>query len=152
MLNLPHCLLRSCRSLSYSVNKDRIIMSPDVGLYLSDKVCGGVVHGKYPTAKGCSYQWCNVWVFPYWPLVHLWPLGWVSKRCDWSTVFLPGPTRVNKSVSHPADQSPYRTFYERLDAAISSGILAIYHKHPRPLIAIINWLPTVRSHFLSYPW
>jgi hypothetical protein len=30
---------------------------------------------------------------------------------------------------------------ECLDTAISRGILAIYHKPPRCLIAIINWLP-----------
>ena len=32
-----------------------------------------------------------------------------------------------------------------LDKAISRGILAIYHKPPRCLIAIISWLPMVYS-------
>ena len=31
---------------------------------------------------------------------------------------------------------------ECLDTALSRGILTIYHKPPRCLIAIINWLPT----------
>ena len=31
---------------------------------------------------------------------------------------------------------------ECLDTALSRGILAIYHKPPRRLTAIINWLPT----------
>ena len=31
---------------------------------------------------------------------------------------------------------------ESLDTGRSRGILAIYHKPPRILIAIINWLPT----------
>ena len=31
---------------------------------------------------------------------------------------------------------------ECLDTALSRGIVTIYHKPPRCLIAIINWLPT----------
>ena len=41
---------------------------------------------------------------------------------------------------------------ECLDTALSCGILAIYHKPLRCLIAIINWLPTVKSNVLSHLW
>ena len=35
-----------------------------------------------------------------------------------------------------------RSGAECLDTALSRGILAIYHKPQRCLIAIVNWLPT----------
>jgi hypothetical protein len=41
---------------------------------------------------------------------------------------------------------------ECLDTALSRGILAIYHKPLRCLIAIINWLPTVKTNVLSHLW
>ena len=37
-----------------------------------------------------------------------------------------------------------------LDTALSHGILAIYHKPPRCLIAIINWLPTYSSKYKCF--